>query len=192
MSGFRPVPTPADRRDARGSQHSIRRVVPHDRYPLLAVPTKALLALGISALNRSEHNRVARKREPQPTALQNLYGCATFGTDRVHPHRPYTRGHPELGLHKRQTLAIAVIGFALAYILVEKPFGTDKTVVQNIVVALTTTLAAISAFYFGSKRATDARNKPTLPAPPGRPTPSPQTTTPTTQPPTPESEPPTT
>lgn len=105
-------------------------------------------------------------------------------------------GHP-VGVQgiARATMAfavIAVIGFALAYILVEKPFGNDKTVVQNIIVALTTTLAAISAFYFGSKQATDARNKPTVPPPPGPSPPSPQTRTPTTQRPTPEPESPTT
>jgi ABC-type Fe3+ transport system permease subunit len=63
----------------------------------------------------------------------------------------------------RATMAFAVIvviGFALGYILVEQPFGTDKTIAGNIVVALTTTLAAITAFYFGSKMATDTRNKP--------------------------------
>jgi hypothetical protein len=92
-------------------------------------------------------------------------------------------GHP-VGVQgiARATMAfavIAVIGFALAYILVEQPFGNDKTIVQNIIVALTTTLAAISAFYFGSKQATDARNQPKAP-PPGPPSPSPQPTTPTT------------
>ena len=76
-------------------------------------------------------------------------------------------GHP-VGVQgiARATMAfsvIAVIGFALAYILVTKPFGSDKTVVQNVVVALTTTLAAITAFYFGSKQATDAHNKPAPP-----------------------------
>jgi hypothetical protein len=100
-------------------------------------------------------------------------------------------GHP-VGVQgiARATMAfavIAVIGFALAYILVERPFGNDKTVVQNIVVALTTTLAAISAFYFGSKQATDARNQPKTP-PPGPTTAPPQPTTPATT----EPEPPTT
>ncbi len=60
----------------------------------------------------------------------------------------------------RATMAlgvITVIGFALGYILVEKPFADNRTIVGNIVVALTTTLAAITAFYFGSKQASDAR-----------------------------------
>ena len=92
-------------------------------------------------------------------------------------------GHP-VGVQgiARATMAfavIAVIGFALAYILVEKPFGSDKTVVQNIVVALTTTLAAITAFYFGSKQATDAHNKP---APPTEELPPPIEPVPPTEP----------
>lgn len=44
----------------------------------------------------------------------------------------------------RATMAfavIAVVGFALIYILVERPFTANKTVVGNILVALTTTLA---------------------------------------------------
>lgn len=60
----------------------------------------------------------------------------------------------------RATMALgvlAVIGFALGYILVEAPFTDNKTIVGNIIVALTTTLAAITAFYFGSKQATDAK-----------------------------------
>ena len=60
----------------------------------------------------------------------------------------------------RATMAfavLAVIGFALVYIIVEKPFRDNRTVVGTIIVALTTTLAAITAFYFGSKQATDAR-----------------------------------
>jgi hypothetical protein len=51
---------------------------------------------------------------------------------------------------------IVVIGFALAYILVRRPFGDNKTVVGNIMVALTTTLASITAFYFGSRLSSQA------------------------------------
>jgi hypothetical protein len=51
---------------------------------------------------------------------------------------------------------IVVIGFALAYILVRRPFADNKTVSSNILVALTTTLASITAFYFGSRLATQA------------------------------------
>jgi drug/metabolite transporter (DMT)-like permease len=61
----------------------------------------------------------------------------------------------------RATMALgvlAVIGFALAYILVERPFHDNATIAGNIVIALTTTLAAITAFYFGSKQASDARS----------------------------------
>jgi hypothetical protein len=57
----------------------------------------------------------------------------------------------------RATMAfaiIAVVGFALAYILVERPFADSRTITSNIVVALTTTLASITAFYFGSQLAT--------------------------------------
>ncbi len=60
----------------------------------------------------------------------------------------------------RATMALgvlAVIGFALGYILVEQPFTDNRTIVGNIIVALTTTLAAITAFYFGSKMASDQR-----------------------------------
>ncbi len=74
----------------------------------------------------------------------------------------------------RATMAlgvIAVIGFALVYILVMKPFNDNRTIAGNIVVALTTTLAAITAFYFGSKQASDARSdanqaKPPVETPP--------------------------
>jgi hypothetical protein len=59
----------------------------------------------------------------------------------------------------RATMAfaiIAVVGFALAYILVERPFVDSRTITSNIVVALTTTLASITAFYFGSRLASQA------------------------------------
>jgi hypothetical protein len=60
----------------------------------------------------------------------------------------------------RATMAFAVItviGFALGYILVERPLPDNARVVNTIVVALTTTLAAVTAFYFGSKLSADAR-----------------------------------
>jgi hypothetical protein len=60
----------------------------------------------------------------------------------------------------RATMAFAVItviGFALGYVLVERPLTDNARVVNTIVVALTTTLAAVTAFYFGSKLASDAR-----------------------------------
>jgi hypothetical protein len=66
----------------------------------------------------------------------------------------------------RATMAFAVIvviGFALGYILVAQPFKDNQTIAGNIVVALTTTLAAITAFYFGSKMASDARKDESLP-----------------------------
>ena len=49
-----------------------------------------------------------------------------------------------------------MIGFALAYILVVRPFADNRTITSNIVVALTTTLASITAFYFGSRLASQA------------------------------------
>jgi hypothetical protein len=60
----------------------------------------------------------------------------------------------------RATMAFAVItviGFALGYVLVERPLVDNARVVNTIVVALTTTLAAVTAFYFGSKLSADAR-----------------------------------
>jgi ABC-type sulfate transport system permease component len=69
----------------------------------------------------------------------------------------------------RATMAFAVIvviGFALGYILVETPFKNNQTIAGNIVVALTTTLAAITAFYFGSKQASDAKSAPPPEEPP--------------------------
>ena len=52
--------------------------------------------------------------------------------------------------------AIVVIGFALAYVLVRRPFADNTMVTSNILVALTTTLASITAFYFGSRLASQA------------------------------------
>jgi ABC-type Fe3+ transport system permease subunit len=60
----------------------------------------------------------------------------------------------------RATMAfgvLTVIGFALGYILVEQPFNDNKTIASNILVALTTTLAAVTAFYFGGRLASEAR-----------------------------------
>ena len=51
---------------------------------------------------------------------------------------------------------IAVVGFALAYILVQQPFVDNKTITSNLLVALTTTLASITAFYFGSRLSAQA------------------------------------
>src|SRR4051794_23225540 len=48
------------------------------------------------------------------------------------------------------------IGFALGYILVQRPFSNNATITSNILVALTTTLASITAFYFGSRLAAQA------------------------------------
>lgn len=96
-----------------------------------------------------------------------------FLTDLVYGHRTYrtvVQKDPEAaealgpptGIQgaARATMAFAVltvIGFSLAFILVEKPLADNGRVVNTIVVALTTTLASIAAFYFGSKQATDAR-----------------------------------
>ena len=48
---------------------------------------------------------------------------------------------------------IVVIGFALMYLLVMNPGGQ---LAKDIVVALTTTLAAVVAFYFGTRMAQEA------------------------------------
>lgn len=92
--------------------------------------------------------------------------------DMVASHRTYralsmadpANAPPAEGLQGVQGLAratmafavIAVVGFGLAYILVERPFADNKTITSNIVVALTTTLASITAFYFGSRLAAQA------------------------------------
>ena len=60
----------------------------------------------------------------------------------------------------RATMALAlivVIAFGLGYVLVEHPFPNSNTIVSNILVALTTALASITAFYFGSRAATEAQ-----------------------------------
>jgi hypothetical protein len=51
---------------------------------------------------------------------------------------------------------IVVIGFALAYLLVENPYANSSRLANDIVVALTTTLAAIVAFYYGSRTALES------------------------------------
>jgi ABC-type Fe3+ transport system permease subunit len=69
----------------------------------------------------------------------------------------------------RATMAfgvLTVIGFALGYILVEQPFNDNKTIASNILVALTTTLAAVTAFYFGGRLATEARRDAARPGTP--------------------------
>src|SRR5947209_72308 len=56
----------------------------------------------------------------------------------------------------RATMALALIvaiAFGLGYVLVQHPFSDNKTIVSNILIALTTALASISAFYFGSRAA---------------------------------------
>jgi hypothetical protein len=80
----------------------------------------------------------------------------------------------------RATMAfgvLTVIGFALGYILVERPFNDNKTIASNILVALTTTLAAVTAFYFGGRLASEARRDAVRPGAPdttdGKPGPPP-------------------
>jgi hypothetical protein len=51
---------------------------------------------------------------------------------------------------------IVVIGFALGYLLVENPYANSSRLANDIVVALTTTLAAIVAFYYGSRSALES------------------------------------
>ena len=95
-----------------------------------------------------------------------------FTTDIVFSHRTYrellkangssptAREGPQgvQGL-ARASMAFAVIvavAFALAFVLVERPFSDNKTIAGNVLVALTTTLASITAFYFGSRLAAQA------------------------------------
>jgi hypothetical protein len=59
----------------------------------------------------------------------------------------------------RATMALALIvaiSFGLGYVMVEHPFLNSNTIVSNILVALTTALASITAFYFGSRSANEA------------------------------------
>jgi hypothetical protein len=89
----------------------------------------------------------------------------SHGTYRAMLAEKTTRPANANGPHGMQGLAratmafavIVVIGFALAYILVRRPFADNKTVTSNILVALTTTLASITAFYFGSRLASQAQ-----------------------------------
>lgn len=75
----------------------------------------------------------------------------------------------------RATMAVALIvaiAFGLGYVLVEQPFTDNKTIVSNILVALTTALASITAFYFGNRAATESQQTPPTPSgttTPGRP-----------------------
>jgi hypothetical protein len=103
-----------------------------------------------------------------------------FTIDVVMSHRTYQKlagAHPATAVradepHGMQGLArasmafavIAVVGFALAYILVRQPFVDNKTITSNILVALTTTLASITAFYFGSRLASQAHQDATTAA----------------------------
>jgi hypothetical protein len=57
----------------------------------------------------------------------------------------------------RATMALAVIaifGFVLVYILIETPLRNNFTIINSGVAILGTTLAAVTAFYFGTKLAT--------------------------------------
>jgi len=66
------------------------------------------------------------------------------------------KGTPSLSRASMAFAIIVVIAFALAYDLIEKPFGSSAKISQDIVVALTTTLAAITAFYYGGKTALES------------------------------------
>lgn len=57
---------------------------------------------------------------------------------------------------------VAAVALGLALLLVAKPFGKNDPnleLARLVLVSLTTTLAAISAFYFGTRSATDAINQ---------------------------------
>ena len=54
---------------------------------------------------------------------------------------------------------LTVIGFALGYLLIEDPYSNSNKIAGDIIVALTTTLAAIVAFYFGSKTALESASQ---------------------------------
>jgi hypothetical protein len=80
-------------------------------------------------------NRPAAERGDEPRGVQGLArACMAFAV-------------------------ILVVGFALAYILVKQPFSDNKTIAGNILIALTTTLASITAFYFGSRLASQAHRE---------------------------------
>jgi multisubunit Na+/H+ antiporter MnhB subunit len=62
----------------------------------------------------------------------------------------------------RSTIAntiVATVALGLALLLVARPFGKNDPnleLARLVLVSLTTTLAAVSAFYFGSRTATEA------------------------------------
>jgi len=67
-------------------------------------------------------------------------------------HEP--RGTPGLSRATMSLGVLTVIGFALMYLIVAPPvIAGAGTLIRDIVIALTTTLAAITAFYFGTKAA---------------------------------------
>jgi hypothetical protein len=68
-------------------------------------------------------------------------------------------GTPGLSRTSMALAVIVVIGFALGYLLVENPYNNSSRLANDIVVALTTTLAAIVAFYFGSKTALESASQ---------------------------------
>lgn len=68
-------------------------------------------------------------------------------------------GTPGLSRTSMALAVIVVIGFALGYLLLENPYKNSSRLATNIVVALTTTLAAIVAFYFGSKTALESASQ---------------------------------
>jgi len=65
----------------------------------------------------------------------------------------------------RSTIAntiVATVALGLALLLVARPFGKNDPnlgLARLVLVSLTTTLAAVSAFYFGSRSATEAMTK---------------------------------
>ncbi len=74
---------------------------------------------------------------------------------RRNPGEP-PEGTPGLSRTSMALAVIVVIGFALAYLLVENPYNNSSRLANDIVIALTTTLAAIVAFYFGSRTALES------------------------------------
>jgi hypothetical protein len=68
------------------------------------------------------------------------------------------KGSETSGL-SRATMANAIvisIALVLGLLVIEKPFGNNLGLARLVLVALTTTLASVVAFYFGGKIATDA------------------------------------
>jgi hypothetical protein len=78
---------------------------------------------------------------------------------------------PTSGL-SRATMAnaiVVVIALTAALLVIEKPFGKadpNQGLARLVLVALTTTLASVVAFYFGGKTAVDAAAQAAAPAPP--------------------------